>query len=157
METLKRIGSIVLLMVFLFGITGLSVFHHTCSCSNEEHTVLYTDIFKEAPGNCCGDESMDIPVDRHSAQSPAFDASSCCKSTTTFLALHIISERQDKSVMLPALSFGAPLSLALPGLSLENPLLIHAVHYQFHSPPRFGKQLVHYLHQIKIPTHPELA
>jgi len=157
METFKRIGSLLLLMVFLFGITGLSVFHHTCSCSNEEHIVLYTDIFKETPESCCGDASMDIPVDSHSAQSQGFEASSCCRSTTTFLVLHVISERQDEQVALPAISFPASLSLDLPGLSLESPLLIHAVHYQFHSPPRFGKQLLHYLHQIKIPGHPELA
>jgi hypothetical protein len=157
METVKRTGTLLLLMIFLFGITGLSVFRHTCTSSNKEKTAFYAGIFKEAPGSCCGDEAMDQPVCSHAGLPQAFDEPSCCKSTTSFLSLHIISERQDKLAMQGALSFQVPQALTLSDPAPASQVLIRPVHFQFHSPPRYGKQLVHYLHQIKIPAHPELA
>jgi len=157
METVKRIGILGLLAVFLFGITGLSVFHHTCTSSNQEKIAFYAEIFKQAPGSCCEDDAIDHPVAGLTGMSLSFDATSCCKSTTSFLALRIISERQDKLVIPYAIPMPAPNLRPLSQPAFESQVLIHPVHFQFHSPPRYGKQLVHYLHQIKIPAHPELA
>ena len=157
MKTVKRIGVLSLLVVFLFGIMGISIFHHTCSSSNEDRISVYAEIFKEAPGSCCEGETIDVLPVNFSDLPQNFAPTPCCVSTNSFLMLHFISERLDKLTVKDVSQ--TPL-LSLPLLrvcSIENQLEVHPVYFQFYSPPLFGKQLIHFLHQIKIPAHPALT
>ena len=157
METVKRIGILGLLMVFLFGITGLSIFHHTCSSSNQDKISVYAEIYKGAPVSCCEDETFGSSPVNPADLPQNFQSAPCCKSTNYFLALQIISERLYRIEVKDVTPISSPLPLPLPEFSTDNQLLVHSVYFQFYSPPLFGKQLIHYLHQIKIPSHPDLA
>lgn len=163
MKTIQRIGILFLLLVFLFGTTGLSVFHHFCHSSNHGNVTLYPEIFQTSASSCCGEESTTgyacashetfaaDPLSQH------IDAAPCCKSTSSFFKLEILTEKAGKLV-LNTVSVQHPLysvSLLLFE-TLEQPLLKPA-HFQFYSPPLFGKVLVHYLHQMKIPDHSSIA
>ncbi|MEI7663516.1 MAG: hypothetical protein WCK34_15010 [Bacteroidota bacterium] len=157
MEIVKRITAIFLLLVFLFGITGLSVFHHTCTGSNEEKRAAYAEIFKEAPGSCCSGEAFQHFTINASVTPRHIEATPCCKSTNTFLTLQVLSERQLKTVVQNAMQVMIPFLSSLPAIAIENQFPLQPRYFQFHSPPLFGKQLVHFLHQSKIPAHHDLA
>jgi hypothetical protein len=159
MKIVQRIGILFLLLVFLFGTTGLSVFHHFCHTSNQGNVTLYPELFQSPGSSCCGNESatgyMCASYEPISADplSQHIDASPCCKSTTTLFKLEILTEKVGKLV-LRTVSEPQPLfSVSLITIQpFEQPLLKPA-HFQFYSPPLFGKNLVHYLHQMKIPAH----
>lgn len=159
MKTIQRIGTLFLLLVFLFGTTGLSVFHHFCHSSNEGNVTLYPEIFQSSGSSCCENESAtgyacanyeSVPAD------PLFqhiDAAPCCKSSTTLFKLEILTERVEKLV-LNNVSEPQPLfSVSLNTMPPFELLLLKPAHFQFYSPPLFGKMLVHFLHQMKIPAH----
>ncbi len=162
MKTIQRIGIIFMLLVFLFGTTGLSVLHHICNSSKENIVTVYPEFFKSSGSSCCADESTGYACSNHVAKSEdalprQIDASPCCKSIVTFFKLEILTERVTK-LQVNTESAKNPeypvLICSLP--AFEQPLLKPA-HFQFYSPPLFGKVLVYYLHQMKIPAHPSLA
>ena len=157
MEAVKRIGTLFLLVIFLFGITGLSVFHHTCGSSHKDKVTLYAEIFKAAPGSCCEGEALKYASGCLEDMTRKFDATPCCKSTNTFLSLHIVTERHDKLVIKGFASIPISFPASLPVFILTDPIPGSSVYFQFYSPPLTGKQLVHYLHQIKIPAHRLIA
>ena len=157
MKTIQRICILGLLAVFLFGITGLSVFHHTCSSSNRDQVAVYTGIFGEAPGSCCGDEVSAAVTLHVPATAQNIDEPPCCKSTTTFLTLHIISETGSKLILKDVACFPVPYPIALNGCMVKNKL--PEISINLHPPPfpLAGRPLVYFLHQIRIPAHPLAA
>ena len=155
MNTVKRIGNLILLAVFLFGITGLSIFHHNCTSSNQQRISLYAEIFREAPGSCCGDEVTE--PSGHVAVQQQFDAVPCCKSTNIFLTLHFFSERLPKLVVQTVETAAVPFLTPLCPVAAIDQQPLAAGLFRVHSPPLFGKQLIHFLHQIKIPALSAIA
>ena len=157
MEIVKRTGILALLMVFLFGITGISIFHHGCTSSSNQQVTVYAEIYRQAPVSCCEGEAFEPFAGHHEGLPQNITATPCCKSTNAFLALHIITERTHKLALQPEapvlISYTGPAAEPLP----EKPGLFHTIRVQFHSPPRFGTELIHFLHQIKIPAHPAIA
>ncbi|MEI7725546.1 MAG: hypothetical protein WCK09_10610 [Bacteroidota bacterium] len=163
MKTVQRIGILFLLLVFLFGTTGLSVFHHFCHSSNHGSVTLYPEIFHSSGSSCCDDE---ITTGYACASHETFttdplsqhvDAAPCCKSTSTLFKLEILTEKVEKLV-LNTFSEQPPLfSVSLNTMPLFELPLLKPAHYQFYSPPLFGKILVYYLHQMKIPAHPSFS
>ena len=93
MKTIQRIGILFLLLVFLFGTTGLSVFHHFCQSSNLGNVTLYPEIFHSSGSSCCEDESATgYACAGHEAfkaglMSHTIDAAPCCKSTSSLFKL----------------------------------------------------------------------
>jgi hypothetical protein len=163
MRILQRIGILFLLIVFLFGTTGLSVFHHICNGSNEDNVSVYTGIFRTSGSSCCDNESTEYscaPRGNFAKDEIPVNISEppCCKSIISFFRLEIVTVRAEKLV----LNTDKPhLPVYLPGLSLESifdqPFLKPA-HFRFFSPPLLsGKVLVYYLHRMKIHHHPSFA
>ncbi len=157
METVRRIGSVVLLLVFLFGISGISIFHHTCTSSNLDRVTLYADIFHEAPPSCCADEAGDPVAPSFSGVNTAIDATPCCRNVNAFLVLHIVSNQFSRSLQVVSVPVVAFCFSDLSVKSTCDPFQIASGRFQFHSPPLAGRQLVHFLHQIKIPSLPDYA
>ncbi|MCX6267084.1 MAG: hypothetical protein NTW16_06965 [Bacteroidetes bacterium] len=163
MKIIQRTGILFLLLVFLFGTTGLSVFHHVCNSSNEDNVSAYTGIFRGSGPSCCDDESTGYSCARPEnltgdAMPQNISAPPCCKSTISFLRLEIVTVRAEKLLLNvdKSLLTNFPLFLSLESMP-DQPLLKPA-HFQFYSPPLIsGKALVHYLHRIKIPDLPSFA
>ncbi len=157
MEIVKRTGILALLMVFLFGITGISIFHHGCTSSSNQQVTVYAEIYWQAPVSCCEGEAFEPSRGHHDGLPQHITATPCCKSINTFLALHIATERINSLKLQQTapvvINTPALLPVALP----ENPVRLQTSRFQFHSPPLFGKELVHFLHQIKIPASTAVA
>lgn len=163
MKTIQRTGVLLLLLVLIFGTTGLSVLHHICSSSNTDNVTIYPEIFRNPASSCCDDESTwsacACPEDPDADMMPgSIVASPCCKSIVSFFKLEILTEKPAK-LMLHDDNVRQPLNLpSLKPQSQRDQLLSYTVHFQFFSPPLlFGRFLVHYLHQMKIPAYPPVA
>ncbi len=162
MKTIQRIGILLLMLVFLFGTIGLSVLRHICNSSNTNTVTVYPEIFKSPGSSCCDDGPAGYACAGRGT-SPGnttpenIDPSPCCKSTTSFLKLEILTLTAGKLV-LKDIAVTRPLftisACRIP--SYEQPLL-NPAHFQFYSPPLFGIVLVHYLHQMKIPESPSFS
>lgn len=161
MKTIQRIGVFLLLLVFLFGTTGISVFHHICSSSNQEDVSVYPEFFKKSGSGCCVDEETGYACSQrvnscNEALGQHIDASPCCISILSFFKLDILTVRAHQllinDVLVQLVDYTDSL---ITTLSADRPFIIPG-HFQFFSPPLFGKVLVHFLHQMKIPSHPSL-
>lgn len=154
MKIIIRIGTLIIALVFLLGSTGISFYHHTCFSSNTQKTTVYPGIFKPAVSCCCGSTS---DSDGNSGGDSSIDVASCCKSVTSVIKL--------RPGYLPATNsiFFAPettiLAIVLnPTLSTEDMPGIQTYRFfEFYSPPFTGKALVHFLHQLKVPSDPSIA
>jgi hypothetical protein len=159
MKTIQRIGVFFLLLVFLFGTTGISVFHHVCSSSNQDNVSVYPEFFKKSGSSCCADEETGYACSQRvntsgEALAQHIDASPCCISIFSFFKLDILTVRADKllikDVLIQIPDDTDSIITDLP----ENHSFIVPCHFQFFSPPLFGKVLVYFLHQMKIPVRP---
>ena len=162
MKTVQRIGILFLLLIFLFGTTGLSLLHHTCNSSKENNVTAYPEFFKTSGSSCCEDEFIGYASANQEAFTPDvlsqhLDAAPCCKTTVAFFKLLILTERVEKLTITDVSAHKPLVPVSLNTiLPFEQPLLKPA-HFQFHSPPLYGKTLVYYLQQLKIPDHPSFA
>ena len=158
-NTIRRIGVILLLLVFLFGTTGLSVLRHICNSSHEKNITVYPEFFKSSGDACCDDETTGYAsacsIEHEKDAIPQnVEAMPCCITTISLFKLEILTEQIHKLTIGAAHAFlplGPFLLLTIP--DYKQPRLEPA-HFQFFSPPLFGKLLVQYLHQMKIPAHP---
>jgi hypothetical protein len=163
MKALKSIFALLILVVFLFGTTGLSVFHHFCSSSNEHDVTLYPELFDGSGDSCCADEEAGYACARHqgSAQGAnplGFDAPPCCKTVITFHKLEITSQRINRESFTSRLTHAAFAESVTPGFGLADRPVFTPAHFQFYSPPLLsGKQLVLFLNQLRIPFSPSMA
>jgi hypothetical protein len=162
MKAIKHIGIFFLLLVFLAGTTGVSFLHHICSSSKQDIVTVYPEIFKRSGSSCCAEESTGYACASHVNLSKDkmplnIDGAPCCKSIASFIKLEILTIRVAKLVIHPEkaqLPVSPTILCQIP--AFEQPLLQPA-HFQFYSPPLFGRLLVHYLHQMKIPAHTCIA
>jgi len=150
MKHFKNICTLILLVIFLAGSNGISFFHHFCSCSNTLSTLLYPGVLS-APATCCDREcSAMVPV-TDAASSTHLDPAPCCKILRVYYRLLVNSSpvRQD-SLQLPY--FGT-LQVLDSDQTCHREMKIPKfnVFFEFQSPPLYGRSLITYLHQIKIP------
>ncbi len=162
MKTIQRIAAFLLLLVFLFGTTGLSVFRHICHSSNENNTSVYPEFFKNAASSCCADEltgytSAGSGKATESDPFQHFNPAPCCKIIISFFKLEILTVRVEKVVFHTFFSRYPLYAISLLQLPVFLQPLLQPAYFQYHSPPLFGKMLVQFLHQMKIPAHPFFA
>jgi len=150
MKHLKNTGALLLLIVFLVGSNGISFLHHFCSGSNTSSTIVFPGVFKEAT-SCCEDVISFAVLGDLSPSSANLDPVPCCKSSLVYYRLMVTSTRADQVILhLPAgpvflfasIDQPSPEAMDIPGTN---------AFFEFHSPPLFGRSLITYLHQIKIP------
>ncbi|MEI7500686.1 MAG: hypothetical protein WCK84_09595 [Bacteroidota bacterium] len=161
MNIAKQIGIIFLLIVFLFSTTGISILHHICNSSNNDTVTVYPEFFKIS-GCCCeaDDTNNDTNdqedlIDSYIPQN--ISAMPCCSNINFFLKLEVVTLSTEKlvinsfKILLPQYSLPLPVATTDEFISVSNYI------FQFYSPPLFGKRLIHFLHQIKIPSFPALS
>ena len=154
MKIVRRIGIICFLLVFLFGITGISFYHHTCSSSNDDNVTVYPGIFEKPTLSCCENETTAQAGFTDSGSPVSIEATPCCKSISTYLKLQVITVRSYRLV----LNLDNTLFTVFPLRDRVFPAIeqFFTKHFflQFHPPPLAGRTLLQFLHQIKIPSHP---
>jgi hypothetical protein len=160
MKAIRNTGIIFLLMVYLFGTTGVSMLHHICSSSKQHDVTLYPELFTDPEIPCCGDEPQDVCVCSHEADHPdkssarAVAPSGCCASNISFLKLDIFTLRIEKLLIGQEYKELPIYHIITPSELFSKQPATPVLYFQFASPPPviYGKELVYRIHQVKIPT-----
>jgi hypothetical protein len=142
-------NSLIFLMLaaFLTASCGVSFYVHECRSSQTRDVFAFPEIFNQR--SSCGCEEV--------ATGPApdpfisFHEQDCCKTSHVYLkakisGLPVFSQAEGKLLFTAA-------QVDLPGLTLVNeksPQIKEVISF-YHPPPLYGKELIHFLHQIKIP------
>jgi len=153
-KNLKKAGILLFTIVFLTETMGITVFHHICSGSNSHEVTLYPEFFRHAPACGCSEEEQntELPAGDQSMDSP-----SCCLNVTLFckLPVNTLAAEQSGFVFTPD-DHGLVLSNLMPG---TDRVVVYetGVHFDSHAPPLSGTRLIHFIHQIKIPSPISLA
>lgn len=150
MKTFSKIGILFLILVYFMGSTGVSFYRHICISSGTSSMIVYPGLFK-SPGSCCCSKP-------NTARWPAsIEVASCCKSLSTLIRFnsgYVPSGATLIPISQPWVQSEHSAELKTKCLQPEfNPLR----YFEFYSPPYYGKRLIHFLHQIKIPAQPFLA
>jgi hypothetical protein len=143
-------NSLVFLMLaaFLTATSGISFYIHECRSSQTKDVFVFPEIFNQR--SACGcDEAVAKP-----AADPfiSFHEPDCCKTSFVYLKAKIAG--------LPVFSLteGKPLLIAVPAVvpgmipdTEKTPETGEVISF-YHPPPLSGRELIHFLHQIKIPV-----
>jgi hypothetical protein len=162
MTAIKNIGVIFLLSVFLFSSMGVSILHHICNTSNTDDVTLYPEFFQMPGSSCCegGQEDLACYPDTETTSSDNtlyFNAAPCCVSINSFLKLEMVTIRAEKLMINSFPTLVPQYFLPVPEIAAIESIK-YPIHFlQFHPPPLGGKQLIHFLHQQKIPDHPSIS
>jgi len=162
MKIVKQISIVFFLVIFLFGTTGISLVHHICTHSHHDDLSVYPELFKNSGTSCCGEEeggsaSNDQNFTTGSPGLLNISAIPCCLRLHSFLKLAINPEVTKTLVVSPSTEINSLFSISLTTLTAIDDLSVPAAYFQFYSPPLFGKRLIHFLHQSKIPSNPSFA
>ncbi len=154
-KIIRQICSVLLLAVFLFGITGMSLYRHACLSSKTLEVTAYPEFVSGQGDECCPTEGagyQSAPRDRFQAGAPlSVDEPSCCKTSRIVLRLEFFSLTLEKAVV-PAVTAEAGLLTEDPRLSVVSGSGFPTISGGYHAPPgKAGKQLVLFLSQPKVP------
>lgn len=149
MKILARTGTILIALVFLLGSTGISFYRHSCTSSNTQKLIVYPGLFKAAVSCCCGGSA--------STGESEIDMTSCCKSASSLVKLQGgYIPAVNHVLFAPDIIIQSGLfAVSLPSVS-RQPVITYRF-FEFYSPPFSGKALIHFLHQIKVPSPSSLA
>ncbi len=148
----NRVMSILLLMVFLFGTTGVTVLQHVCSGGNTREIKAIDGFSGAFAISCsCDEESPNEPA-KSSDDLPGFSAPPCCYELTTLFKFDFVSHAPFYFSSLPLNQGFASLLPILSSLPIDRILISDDPYFRFHSPPLTGIHLLHAIHQIKIPA-----
>ncbi len=142
MNRIRQTGTVFLVLLMLAGTTGFNVWHHVCACRPVAEVKVHS---------CCEAE----------ATRPVSGADACgtgcahdhkgCKDVPVYFKATIIAVPAVHKVLLPELArvlvSELPFIPAAAGETDEPQFVIS----RDKPPPRAGKQLVYYLHQLRIP------
>lgn len=162
MKIVKQIFIVFFLVIFLFGTTGISMVHHICTHSHHDDLSVYPELFKDSGTSCCGEEEdgsagNDQNITAGSPGLLSISAIPCCLRVHSFLKLAINPEVTKTLVVNPSVEKNPLFSISSTTLTAIKDLTVPAVFFEFYSPPLYGKRLIHFLHQPKIPSHPSFA
>jgi hypothetical protein len=148
--TLREFFLFLTLVVFLAGTTGVSFYIHECSSSHKRDIFVYPEISNKTASCCCADEVHGSINSEERITS--FKEPECCKNTHVYLKASFtgfpVFYQFDQKLLQ------APLPADFLNLSINDkePATVDFTLPVDHPPPRYGKALVHFLHQIKIPA-----
>ena len=152
MNRLRRTGVFFLVLIVLFSTTGFTIWDHICGCRpSPEVAVSSCCVPEEATASCCEDEVPQPAEAGEDCGTGCGHDHNGCKEVPLYFKASIIAVPSVQKVVLPELVQALVTELPfLPGTDGEalNPRF--AV-IQDKPPPRAGKELVFYLHQLRIP------
>ena len=142
--------SFLMLVIFLFGTTGVSFYVHECKSSHSKEVFIYPEIIKHRSSCCCatdvhGTASTNSPVQ--------IEDPGCCKNShlyfkASFLGFPVFQKMTSEPVqkiLVSELFRNIVRSVESEKVSF-SPLQDHS------PPPMSGRLLVQAIHQIKIPV-----
>ena len=140
----------MMLAIFLTGTTGISFYVHECSSSQIKEVFAFPEILPNTVSCCCAEEVHGSVQSVEPVSS--FNEPDCCKNTHVY--------RKAVFTGFPVFYQFNPelLQIAIPAdfLSLQHNMegaeIVSFTPRVDHPPPRSGKLLLHFLHQIKIPA-----
>jgi hypothetical protein len=151
MKTIQRIGVMLLLVVFLCGTTGISIFEHICVCKGRTEITLFPEVFDHNSSCCCSDGVVE-QVEPDHANLCGLENADHCKNIKFFIKAAI----SPVPVVVYSFSFQdfngfeylVPLNIFPAGNELVNEIVLqHCT-----SPPISGRQRIIAYHQSKVPT-----
>jgi hypothetical protein len=140
----------LVLVIFITWTTGVSFYIHECNSSHKKEVVAFPEIFNNNISCCCQDEIHGSITSYEPVSS--FSEPECCRNT---------------HVYLKASFTGFPMFYQFNPEVLQKVILLDFLSVQHnenveeiaffaprvdHPPPRSGKILIHFLHQVKIPA-----
>ena len=138
--------------IFLVATTGFSYVKHYCNTSKTEHLQFFTDNYKckteiETPKNCCCSKHASSCKNNSKIH---YKTSECCNNTYQYLKIaHPFNLRLSIVKLVVDL---CPFITSINN-SLNNTNDLEVAHHLYQPPPLllFGKYLIHFIHNIKIP------
>jgi hypothetical protein len=147
---IQAVLSCLLLVIFLAGTTGITLFIHTCSSSHKTEVSAYPEIFRHSTACCCEENSSTAtpPSKETEINNPE-----CCRNQQLLLKASLIGFPVTYLQLIKATFFPIPLvdNTLLP-VNQEHGSLAEYLPWLDHSPPLSGKSLVYFIHQIRIPS-----
>jgi hypothetical protein len=140
----------LMLAAFLFGTTGVSFYIHECSSSQTKEVFAFPELLNKTVTCCCADEVHGGISSGETVSS--FNEPECCKNTHHYLKASFTG--------FPVFyQFNADLCQKMITADLLNlfpddpdsEISTFTLRVD-HPPPRYGKLLVHFLQQLKIPV-----
>ena len=142
--------SLIITLAFLAGTTGISFRFHSCHASHRVDVVVFPEYSEESGEYCEGNCSGCHP---ETPENLSFSAEQCCITKHLYLKYNYTGTTLN-------LSFSAYYvnlfhHVLNEHLSLYEPPVSNTKYFYStaHSPPLMaGKMLIHYIHQLRIPT-----
>jgi hypothetical protein len=146
----QAILSSLILVFFLAGTTGITLFIHTCTSSHKTEISAYPEIFKHTSDCCCAEEGINKSV--ASSKDLEIDNPECCKNQHLFLKAYITGLPVVQNHLINTPLFQThPVDLMNLIVKERHLICDEYLPWLDHSPPLSGKTLVYFIHQIRIP------
>jgi hypothetical protein len=152
-----RIISFLLLIVLLTETTGVTLVHHFCSMSNTCEIKSIDGFSRESEISCSCEEEMCNASSNPEEQPQSFSAPACCYEVSTFLKFDFSSILHIPFVFTPFTDGFTLLTLVKSVQPAKVKIIPDDPFFRFYSPPLAGLNLLHAIHQIKIPAGSLLA
>ncbi len=150
-ENLKRVCSWMLFVIFLYSTTGFFVVRHICSAESSNTVTLFREYRDETASACsCCSENM-VNRDPFDPFSMNMQPESCCRELHFYLKAELMPLPSQKI----SCSGQSALALELPFFNTGEQA-IEVPEYRFGpvvepKPPPGCRNLIYFLHQVKIP------
>ena len=137
----------LLLLIFLAGSTGITFYIHTCGSSHQKEVFLFHEIFHQKVDCSCeenqnGDQSS-VPV---------INDNDCCRISHLFIKASFLGfPVVEKSPVPYTQWFVSPGFLLIFTQPVQDSKASFIPFRDPSPPPIFGRSLVYFLHQIRIP------
>ena len=147
----RATGIILLLSIFLSGTIGLSVWRHLCSCNKTQYFAVMPEIVGHH-AQCCCETTGSMMTREPAPAASSLSSGDCCKNIRLYLKANFVA--------LPLVALAKQLNpepatmFFMPALTLQPKpqVTVRNVFLEYYPPPLYGSVLIHFLHQIKIPS-----
>jgi len=156
MKTIQKTGILFLLLVFLFGTTGITIYQHICSGKPGKEITIYPEYFSKHSDCCCGEEGFSSRNKTQAVDHQEISDSECCRNISLFLKVSIISipvTFSQTEIIIPVLVLPETF---FPVVNIQTACISEYAGECSKSPPLSGKQRILLFHQsktISIPDH----
>jgi hypothetical protein len=152
MNRLRQIGVFLMVLLVLAGTTGFNAWHHICACRPVVEVKVHSccEPVEETP-SCCDTEAPAPVRTTDACGTGCTNDHKGCRDVPVYFKASIVAVPLVQKVTLPELAQLAeiviPFIPAVPGETADGGFTL--AHNK--PPPRAGKELVFYLHQLRIP------
>jgi hypothetical protein len=147
-RTLRFSAVCMLIFIFLAGSTGVSFYFHTCGSSHKKEVFIYREIFHQKMDCCCDNN----PPERNSGKETSFSDENCCRISHLFVKAPFLGFPVDQQLLTPIHLIDLPDFQLCQFLSFQDSIESFIPFNDTSPPPLSGINLVHFLHQIRIPA-----